>query len=60
MVIEEIEVRIPFHWVPTLLLFLSPSLASGQPPACSDHRLVIELVAKEPDIVTPTGIAVDE
>jgi len=29
-------------------------------PACVDDRLVIELVAREPDIVTPTGLAVDE
>src|SRR5947209_1397512 len=28
-------------------------------PTCLDGRLVIELVAKEPEIVTPTGIAVD-
>src|SRR5207302_5442916 len=28
-------------------------------PTCIDNRLLIELVAKEPDIVTPTGIAVD-
>ena len=30
------------------------------PPSCTDDRLVIELVAREPDIVTPTGLAVDE
>jgi putative membrane-bound dehydrogenase-like protein len=34
--------------------------ASAQLPKVMDDRLVIELVAKEPDIVTPTGIAVDE
>jgi putative membrane-bound dehydrogenase-like protein len=34
--------------------------ASGQAPTTTDSRLVIELVAREPDIVTPTGIAVDE
>jgi putative membrane-bound dehydrogenase-like protein len=28
-------------------------------PVASDARLVVELVASEPDIVTPTGIAVD-
>src|SRR6266851_2565124 len=32
----------------------------GQLPTVADDRLMIELVAKEPDIVTPTGIAVDE
>src|SRR5205807_3810 len=30
------------------------------PPEPADSRLVMELVAREPDIVTPTGIAVDE
>lgn len=37
-----------------------PGFAAAAPPVCSDERLVIELVAKEPDIVTPTGLAVDE
>src|SRR5215471_18368412 len=32
----------------------------GQLPVVADDRLVIELVAKELKIVTPTGIAVDE
>jgi putative membrane-bound dehydrogenase-like protein len=32
----------------------------AQMPTVVDDRLVIELVAKEPEIVTPTGIAVDE
>jgi putative membrane-bound dehydrogenase-like protein len=36
------------------------SFAAGQTPTVTDHRLVLELVAREPDIVTPTGIAVDE
>jgi putative membrane-bound dehydrogenase-like protein len=35
-----------------------PALAG--PPTATDDRLVVELVASEPDIVTPTGIAVDE
>jgi putative membrane-bound dehydrogenase-like protein len=49
-----------FRWsLLALLVFLSgPALA--QTPAVSDDRLVIELVAREPDIVTPTGLAVDE
>jgi putative membrane-bound dehydrogenase-like protein len=34
--------------------------ATAQQPVVTDERLVIELVAGEPDIVTPTGIAVDE
>ena len=35
-------------------------LGSRHLPACSDDRLVVELVAHEPDIVTPTGLTVDE
>jgi putative membrane-bound dehydrogenase-like protein len=30
------------------------------PPVVSDQRLMIELVAQDPDLVTPTGVAVDE
>jgi putative membrane-bound dehydrogenase-like protein len=41
-----------------LLGCLSPVRAG--PPQASDPRLVIELVSREPDIVTPTGLAVDE
>ncbi len=45
--------------VASSLLFIAvPALAA--PPVSTDDRLVIELVAKEPDVVTPTGIAVDE
>jgi putative membrane-bound dehydrogenase-like protein len=40
------------------LLYVPAALA--QAPKPTDDRLVIELVAKEPDIVTPTGLAVDE
>jgi len=43
-----------------ILVLLWSVPASAQPPSCTDPRLVIELVAKEPEIVTPTGIAVDE
>src|SRR5262249_21664970 len=49
---------------PALLLLLllatscPPARAAG--PVVLDKRLVLELVAKEPDIVTPTGLAVDE
>jgi putative membrane-bound dehydrogenase-like protein len=35
------------------------SAAPIVPPASADARLVIDLVAAEPDIVTPTGIATD-
>jgi putative membrane-bound dehydrogenase-like protein len=41
-----------------LLVFAAPGRA--EPPVTTDERLVLELVAKEPDIVTPTGLAVDE
>ncbi len=41
------------------LLCLAPP-APAKPPECTDSHLVIELVAREPDIVTPTGLAVDE
>jgi putative membrane-bound dehydrogenase-like protein len=41
------------------LLLSSPALRAG-PPQATDPRLVIELVAREPDIVTPTGLDVDE
>jgi putative membrane-bound dehydrogenase-like protein len=42
------------------LVVMVPGIASAAPPVCVDERLVIELVAQEPDIVTPTGLAVDE
>jgi putative membrane-bound dehydrogenase-like protein len=38
---------------------LVPLTARADPPVAIDPRLVVELVASEPDIVTPTGIAVD-
>jgi putative membrane-bound dehydrogenase-like protein len=34
--------------------------AAAEPPTPVDPRLVLELVAAEPDIVTPTGLTVDE
>jgi putative membrane-bound dehydrogenase-like protein len=34
--------------------------AAAEPPRTTDDRLLIELVVKEPEIVTPTGLAVDE
>src|SRR3984957_19128832 len=44
-----------------LLVFslLTPALGAA-PPVVTDDRLVMELAAKEPDIVPPTGLAVDE
>ncbi len=41
------------------LLFLAIPAVAG-PPVVTDDRLVLELVAREPDLVTPTGVAVDE
>jgi putative membrane-bound dehydrogenase-like protein len=38
----------------------APATPQAEPPAPTDQRLTLELVAREPDIVTPTGIAVDE
>ena len=46
----------------TLHVFVNTWLLAGQevePPKVLDERISIELVAREPDIVTPTGIAVD-
>ena len=51
--------RMLFHALAGCLLFLVPRVACADPPVTTDPRLVIELVASEPDIVTPTGIAVD-
>lgn len=47
-------------WLATLFLFLLALPLNAAPPVATDHRLVVELVAREPDIVTPTGLAVDE
>jgi putative membrane-bound dehydrogenase-like protein len=43
-----------------LVLLLLPAAVQAAPPTVTDDRLAIELVAKEPEIVTPTGLAVDE
>ena len=36
-----------------------PTVSIAAPPTVIDSRLALELVAGEPDIVTPTGLAVD-
>ena len=43
------------------LLLALPALALGAeaPPKSPDPRILIELVAEAPDIVTPTGLGVD-
>src|SRR5437879_4106452 len=50
---------------PSILVFLTLAAAPPLPPGVempvvADARLKLELVAAEPDIVTPMGIAVDE
>ncbi|MFO0926717.1 MAG: hypothetical protein U0736_06705 [Gemmataceae bacterium] len=35
-------------------------MAPAAPPAVIDDRLVLELVAQQPDVATPTGLTVDE
>src|SRR5437868_14956344 len=49
----------PKRWFPVIVLCFYPLTLQAAPPTCTDTRLVMELVAREPDIVTPTGIAVD-
>ncbi len=43
-----------------LTMCIVPLTATSAPPRILDDRLVIELAAEQPDIVTPTGLAVDE
>lgn len=43
----------------SVLLLLTATVVAA-PPTVADERLTIELVAREPDIVTPTGLTVDE
>jgi putative membrane-bound dehydrogenase-like protein len=47
-------------FIASALLFVFIAGVVAAPPVVSDDRLIIELVAKEPEIVTPTGLAVDE
>jgi putative membrane-bound dehydrogenase-like protein len=42
------------------MVILLPLAVAAAPPEVRDPDLVLELIAKEPDIVTPTGIAVDQ
>ena len=41
-------------------LLVPKTPAQAGPPSVVDKRLVLELVAREPGIVTPTGLTVDE
>ncbi len=46
---------------PLAAAFLFAALpARAEPPKATDDRLVLEVVAQQPDIVTPTGLTVDE
>ncbi len=54
------NLRIPFSIV--LVLLFSKSVlhaATIETPVSFDDRLTIQLIAQEPEIVTPTGVAVD-
>ncbi|HEX8913593.1 MAG TPA: PVC-type heme-binding CxxCH protein [Humisphaera sp.] len=42
-----------------LAALLAPMTALAAPPVATDDRLAIELIAQEPQIVTPTGVACD-
>ena len=47
------------RWLLLCLLFTPSALAADQPQA-RDKRLTVELFAEAPDIVTPTGLAIDK
>ena len=46
-------------WIAVTATMLGCTGASASPPRTLDSRLVFERIAAEPEIVTPTGIAVD-
>ncbi len=46
-------------WVALLSTLAVESISKAEPPRSLDPRLVFERIAAEPEIVTPTGIAVD-
>ncbi|MEM0896772.1 MAG: PVC-type heme-binding CxxCH protein [Verrucomicrobiota bacterium] len=43
-----------------MLLLILVAATEAVPPVCNDPAVEIELVAEHPDIVTPTGVAVDK
>lgn len=51
---------LPLCWCFALTAALAAAPAFAAPPAVTDERLVLEQVAREPDVVTPTGLSVDE
>ena len=46
-------------WIAASMAFVAASALASSPPRVLDSRLVFERIAAEPEIVTPTGIAVD-
>ncbi len=46
-------------WIAALLTQAGHDVPASAPPRSLDSRLVFEQIAKEPQIVTPTGLAVD-
>jgi putative membrane-bound dehydrogenase-like protein len=57
---EEASVLARSRWLALLPFLVHAPILGAAPPTVADKRLVIELVAREPEIVTPTGLAVDE
>jgi putative membrane-bound dehydrogenase-like protein len=51
-------IRLPF--ICASLLLIAIKVGAAAPPRVADNRLIIELSADKPDIVTPTGLTVDE
>jgi hypothetical protein len=49
----------PAVWIVALLTQAGHDVPVTAPPRVLDPRLVFEQIAREPQIVTPTGLAVD-
>src|SRR6478609_4198393 len=49
----------PALWIAVALIQAAPEVPDSGPPRVADPRLVFEQIAREPQIVTPTGLAVD-
>ena len=49
----------PAVWIVALLTQAGHDVRVSAPPQSLDPRLVFEQIAREPQIVTPTGLAVD-
>ena len=49
----------PALWIAVALTLAGPEAPAPSPPRVTDPRLVLDQVAREPEIVTPTGLAVD-